>query len=107
MRSGHGGWVLNMGGKHGTPGIADDNNIVSVRSAGRKTPPGLGAAKKPNLKAEAARLQKQCNRMPNGPHSIKCWNAATLAWGHAFEGNMAKAAAYLKEAKKLVAQKRR
>ena len=24
MRSSHGGWVLNMGGAHGTPGIADD-----------------------------------------------------------------------------------
>jgi hypothetical protein len=26
-----GGWVLNMGGKYGTPGIADDTNTVSVR----------------------------------------------------------------------------
>jgi hypothetical protein len=25
------GWVLNMGGKHGTPGIADDENTVAVR----------------------------------------------------------------------------
>jgi hypothetical protein len=24
------GWVLNMGGKHGTPAIADDNNTVRV-----------------------------------------------------------------------------
>lgn len=25
-----GGWVLNMGGKHGTPGIANDANTVKV-----------------------------------------------------------------------------
>jgi hypothetical protein len=30
MRSSHGGWVLNMGGAHGTPGIADESNIVGV-----------------------------------------------------------------------------
>ena len=30
MRSTHGGWVLNMGGKYGTPGIADETNIVAV-----------------------------------------------------------------------------
>jgi hypothetical protein len=25
------GWVLNMGGPHGTPGIADVTNIISVK----------------------------------------------------------------------------
>jgi hypothetical protein len=30
MLSSHGGWVLNMGGAHGTPGLADDENIVRV-----------------------------------------------------------------------------
>jgi hypothetical protein len=30
MRSTYGGWVLNMGGPHGTPGIADEDNIVKV-----------------------------------------------------------------------------
>lgn len=25
------GWVLNMGGRYGTPGIASEQNIVSVR----------------------------------------------------------------------------
>ena len=25
------GWVLNMGGKHGTPAIADEKNIVKVK----------------------------------------------------------------------------
>lgn len=25
-----GGWVLNMGGAHGTPGIANDDNTVKV-----------------------------------------------------------------------------
>lgn len=28
-----GGWVLNMGGRHGTPGIANDDNVVKVRKA--------------------------------------------------------------------------
>jgi hypothetical protein len=27
------GWVLNMGGPHGTPGIATDENIVKVKGA--------------------------------------------------------------------------
>lgn len=35
MRSSHGGWVLNMGGRHGTPGLADDSNIVHVRKVRR------------------------------------------------------------------------
>ena len=30
MRSSYGGWVLNMGGRYGTPGIADESNIVKV-----------------------------------------------------------------------------
>lgn len=25
------GWVLNMGGRHGTPGIATDKNIIKVK----------------------------------------------------------------------------
>ena len=31
----HGCWVLNMGGPHGTPGIADDENIVYVKRGGK------------------------------------------------------------------------
>ncbi len=30
MRSSHGGWVLNMGGRHGTPGVADEGNIMAI-----------------------------------------------------------------------------
>jgi hypothetical protein len=38
MRSAVGGWVLNMGGRWGTPGLADDKNIVRVRKAsGRRS----------------------------------------------------------------------
>jgi hypothetical protein len=33
MHSAHGGWVLNMGGAHGTPGIADEHNTVRVKRA--------------------------------------------------------------------------
>lgn len=32
MRSSIGGWLLNMGGRHGTPGLADKNNIVAINS---------------------------------------------------------------------------
>ena len=35
MPSSHGGWVLNMGGRYGTPGIADETNVVRV-TKGRK-----------------------------------------------------------------------
>lgn len=33
MKSSVGGWVLNMGGAHGTPGLADDRNIIKVRAS--------------------------------------------------------------------------
>jgi hypothetical protein len=29
------GWVLNMGGRYGTPAIADERNIIKVRAARR------------------------------------------------------------------------
>jgi hypothetical protein len=29
------GWVLNMGGRHGTPGIAGIRNIVKIRARNR------------------------------------------------------------------------
>jgi len=31
MRSAVGGWVLNGGGKHGTPLLADESNTIRVR----------------------------------------------------------------------------
>jgi len=31
MRSATGGWVLNMGGPHGTPGLADESNTIAVK----------------------------------------------------------------------------
>ncbi|MGO9370196.1 MAG: hypothetical protein ACLP0H_21395 [Terriglobales bacterium] len=30
MFSSHGGWVLNMGGRYGTPGLADETNTLKV-----------------------------------------------------------------------------
>jgi hypothetical protein len=33
MPSAHGGWVLNMGGPHGTPAVVDETNIVRVKKA--------------------------------------------------------------------------
>lgn len=35
MRGPH-GWVLNMGGRHGTPGIASESNTLMVRCPRRK-----------------------------------------------------------------------
>jgi len=35
MRGPH-GWVLNLGGKHGTPGIASEKNYISHRKAAKK-----------------------------------------------------------------------
>lgn len=31
MKSSRGGWVLNMGGRFGTPGVCDPENFVSCR----------------------------------------------------------------------------
>lgn len=46
MRGPH-GWVLNMGGRHGTPAIASDENIVKVSpKKGAKRGP-LGGAREP------------------------------------------------------------
>lgn len=36
MRGPH-GWVLNMGGTHGTPAVATDHNIVRVARQGKGT----------------------------------------------------------------------
>lgn len=33
MPSAHGGWVLNMGGPHGTPAVVDERNVVRVKKA--------------------------------------------------------------------------
>ena len=30
-----GAWVLNLGGKHGTPGLADERNTIKVKKAKR------------------------------------------------------------------------
>jgi hypothetical protein len=41
MRSSAGGWVLNLGGRYGTPGLADAGNLVAVapsRRRGRRPP---------------------------------------------------------------------
>jgi hypothetical protein len=48
MHSSHGGWVLNMGGAHGTPGLVDARNCVFVAGAhlpkpGKAPQAGYGA----------------------------------------------------------------
>ena len=42
MRSSAGGWVLNMGGAHGTPALADDSNVTRVKKAGHRETGALG-----------------------------------------------------------------
>ena len=39
MRSSAGGWVLNMGGPHGRPGLVDERNIVKVKPGKRAADP--------------------------------------------------------------------
>lgn len=38
VMKGPAGWVLNMGGRHGTPGIASAANVVAVKKARGKRP---------------------------------------------------------------------
>jgi len=52
MPSKHGGWVLNMGGRYGTPGIADERSIVAVgktRRADESVTEGKGDGKTARL----------------------------------------------------------
>jgi len=37
VMKGPAGWVLNMGGKYGTPGIASDENVIRVRKLKSKS----------------------------------------------------------------------
>lgn len=44
-----GGWVLNMGGKFGTPGIANDANVVRVtKTRRRRSTGGIAASWNPS-----------------------------------------------------------
>jgi hypothetical protein len=72
MRSSGGGWVLNMGGPHGTPGIASEENIVRVkkkrakqnprkRSRKGKMPAGLAAYWRKKRAQKNARKRKKAN----------------------------------------------
>jgi hypothetical protein len=36
MPSAHGGWVVNLGGKFGTPGVVDAENLVKVVKRGAR-----------------------------------------------------------------------
>lgn len=40
MHSINGGWVLNMGGRYGTPGLADSSNIIKVVKVKHSNRPG-------------------------------------------------------------------
>lgn len=55
MRSSHGGWVLNMGGPHGTPAVVDDSNIVKVSP--RKNPGAAWHRQQADTAAEKMRTR--------------------------------------------------
>jgi hypothetical protein len=57
MRSSHGGWVLNMGGKHGTPGLVDEKNYVKHTAAKKKT--GFPGDKPGGVKTESVTISQE------------------------------------------------
>jgi hypothetical protein len=89
MRSSHGGWVLNMGGKHGTPGVADDRNVVSVKVKGGRSSRGLGTAKrrehvsliakgpKKSVQRQAARYGVPMASCVSHGKDVQCFTACT------------------------------
>jgi len=88
MRGPH-GWVLNMGGKHGTPGIADERNIVKV-SAKRG---GLGSSTKEHASAargKIASVQHDLTNATKGSCSLRFTSLMSAqstmgqVWAHAF-----------------------
>ena len=64
------GWVLNMGGAHGTPGIASEENIVKVRKGRRQPDSPAGAlirdlpprARTEGVRPEQTRIQSEAMR---------------------------------------------
>ncbi|MBZ5532610.1 MAG: hypothetical protein LAO20_14350 [Acidobacteriia bacterium] len=64
MPSSSGGWVLNMGGAHGTPGIASDSNIVRVSK--KKGNPRPGDYDKPGTRRDLATFLKRTPKSRRG-----------------------------------------
>jgi hypothetical protein len=59
MRSSSGGWVLNMGGRYGTPAVVDDSSITRVSSRPRaKNPELLVVSNNPQRRKSTMRRRK-------------------------------------------------
>lgn len=59
MPSSSGGWVLNMGGRYGTPAVVDDSNITRVSSRPRaKNPELLVVSNNPQRRKSAMRRRR-------------------------------------------------
>lgn len=57
MPSSSGGWVINLGGSHGTPAVADEENIVSIKK--KKSNPELMILSNPGKKRRKCRTAKR------------------------------------------------
>lgn len=78
MRSSYGGWVLNTGGRHGTPAIADDSNITKVSSGrARARNPELLVVSNPDRRNAMRRRRRRNswrgNRKGHRAAALKGW----------------------------------
>jgi hypothetical protein len=78
MPSTYGGWVLNMGGAHGTPAVVDDSNIVKVSP--RKNP-GPGEGRPGNNRDFAANTIRASLKKRSGkPWSVTVGRGTAWGW---------------------------
>lgn len=63
---GPGGWVLNLGGAHGTPGIATPDNTLKVMKTKAGRSPSPGWMSRVNPKRKAARKTNPAGKAPAG-----------------------------------------
>jgi hypothetical protein len=63
MRSSSGGWVLNMGGRYGTPAVVDDSNITKVSSprSRSRNPELLVVSNNPDGRSKSMRRRRRRN----------------------------------------------
>lgn len=78
MPSSYGGWVLNTGGRHGTPALADDTNITKVSSGrARARNPELLVVSNPDRRNAMRRRRRRNswrgNRKGHRAAALKGW----------------------------------
>jgi hypothetical protein len=88
MRSSHGGWVLNTGGKYGTPGLVDRDNYVSHRKAKKSVKEaednidlGIGKGKRTEDSFKAANGEKTLPKKKKKPSFASMKHQAMLDMG--------------------------